>query len=123
MGVELGYRQWLNFAPLGDSVRPYFAVRGGVLKTDAIHTFIQAPTGDVAHWRLYDDTYSYMIGADVGATVAISPHAEIGGEVGIRYQTALKEIDKDFGAIGLGNTNGSSERLSVPVSVRLNAAF
>ena len=30
MGVELGYRQWMNFAPLGDSVRPYFAVRGGI---------------------------------------------------------------------------------------------
>jgi hypothetical protein len=123
MGVELGYRQWMNLAMLGDSVRPYFAVRGGVLKTDAIHTFIQAPTGDVAHWRLYDESYSYMIGADVGATVAISTNAEIGGEVGIRYQTALKEIDADFGAIGLGKTNGSSERFSVPVSVRLNAAF
>jgi hypothetical protein len=123
MGIELGYRQWIDLAMLGDNVRPYFAVRGGVLKTDAIHTFIQAPTGNVAHWRLYEDTYSYMIGADVGATVAISSHAEIGGEVGIRYQTALKEIDSDFGAIGLAKTNGASERLSVPVSIRLNAAF
>jgi hypothetical protein len=123
MGLEVGYRQWINMAMLGDSVRPYFAVRGGVLKTDAIHTFIQAPTGNVAHWRLYDDSYSYMIGADLGATVAISPNAEIGGEVGLRYQTALKEIDADFGALGLGKTNGASERLSVPVSFRLNAAF
>jgi hypothetical protein len=123
MGLEVGYRQWINMAMLGDSVRPYFAVRGGVLKTDAIHTFIQAPTGNVAHWRLYDDSYSYMIGADLGATVAISPNAEIGGEVGLRYQTALKEIDTDFGALGLGKTNGNSERLSVPVSFRLNAAF
>ena len=64
-----------------------------------------------------------MIGADVGATVTISPNAEIGGEVGIRYQTALKEIDSDFGAIGLGSINGSSERFSVPISLRLNAAF
>jgi hypothetical protein len=123
MGIEIGYRQWLNMALFGDSVRPYFAVRGGVLRTDAIDTLITAPTGNVARWRLYDETYSYMMGADLGATVAISPNAEIGGEVGIRYQTALKEIDADFGAIGLGSVNGSSERFSVPVSVRLNAAF
>jgi hypothetical protein len=123
MGLEVGYRQWINMAMLGDSVRPYFTVRGGVVKTDAIHTFIQAPAGNVAHWRLYDDSYSYIIGGDIGATVAISPNAEIGGEVGLRYQTALKEIDADFSALGLGKTNGSSERLSVPVSVRLNAAF
>jgi hypothetical protein len=123
MGIELGYRQWINFAALGESVRPYFSVRGGIVKTDAIHTFLKAPAGNIAHWRLYDDSYSYMIGGDVGATVAISPNAEIGGEVGLRYQTALKEIDADFGALGLGKTNGASERLSVPVSVRLNAAF
>jgi hypothetical protein len=123
MGIEIGYRQWINMAMLGDSVRPYFAVRGGVLKTDAIDTLLKAPLGNVARWRLYDDSYSYMIGADLGATVAISQNAEIGGEVGLRYQTALKEIDTDFGALGLGKTNGNSERLSVPVSVRLNAAF
>ena len=122
-GIEVGYRQWLNMALLGDSVRPYFAVRGGVVKTDAIQAFIQTPAADIANWRLYKETYSYMIGGDIGATVAISPNAEIGGEIGLRYLTALKEIDSDFGAIGLGNTNNASERLSVPVSVRLNASF
>jgi hypothetical protein len=123
MGIEVGYRQWIDMALLGDSVRPYFAVRGGVVRTDAISTFIKAPAGNIARWRLYDESYSYMIGGDIGATVAISPNAELGGEVGLRYQTALKEIDADFGTLGLGKTNGNSERLSVPVSVRLNAAF
>jgi hypothetical protein len=122
-GIEIGYRQWINMAMLGDSVRPYFSVRGGVVKTDAIHAFIQTPTADIAHWRLYKETYSYMIGGDVGATVAISPNAEIGGEVGLRYLTALREVDSDFGAIGLSRTNDKSERLSVPVSFRLNASF
>jgi hypothetical protein len=122
-GIELGYRQWLNMAMLGDSVRPYFAVRGGVVRTDAINAFVQTPAADLANWRLYKETYSYTIGADLGATIAISPNAELGGEVGIRYQTAMDEVDLDFGPIGLGSTNNKSERLSVPVSFRLNAAF
>jgi hypothetical protein len=122
-GLEVGYRQWLDMALLGDAVRPYFSVRGGVIRTDAINAFIATPTDNLANWRLYKETYSYMIGGDIGATVAISSNAELGGEVGIRYQTALREIDSDFGSIGLSNVNNKSERLSVPVSVRLNAAF
>jgi hypothetical protein len=72
---------------------------------------------------LYKETYAYSIGGDLGATIAISPNAELGGEVGIRYQTALKEFEGDLGAIGLGTSLRKSERLSVPVSFRLNAAF
>lgn len=122
-GLEIGYRQWLNLAMLGDAVRPYFAVRGGVVRTDAIRALYKTPTANLADWRLYKETYSYIIGADAGATIAISPNAEIGGEVGIRYQTALREQEGDLGAVGLGNANKNSERLSVPVSFRLNAAF
>jgi hypothetical protein len=122
-GLEVGYRQWLNMAMLGDAVRPYFAVRGGVVRTDAIRALFATPTDNLADWRLYKETYAYTIGGDLGATVAISPNAEIGGEVGIRYQTALREFEGDLGAVGLGTAITKSERLSVPVSFRLNAAF
>lgn len=122
-GLELGYRQWLNMAMLGESVRPYFSVRGGVVRTDAINALVATPTAGLANWRLYKETYAYTIGADLGATIALSPNAELGGEVGIRYQTALRENELDFGAFGLGAVNDKSERFSVPVSVRLNAAF
>jgi hypothetical protein len=122
-GIELGYRQWLNMAMLGDAVRPYFAVRGGVVRTDAVRALFSTPTDGLANWRLYKETYSYMIGGDLGATVAISPNAEIGGEVGVRYLTALREFDGDLAGAGLAATNNKSERLSVPVSFRLNAAF
>jgi hypothetical protein len=122
-GLEVGYRQWLNMAMLGDAVRPYFAVRGGVVRTDAIRALYKTPTDNLADWGLYKETYAYMIGGDLGATVAISPNAEIGGEIGIRYQTALRELDTDLGAVGLAGANNKSERLSVPVSFRLNAAF
>jgi hypothetical protein len=122
-GLELGYRQWLSAGMLGDAIRPYFAIRGGVAKTEAINVLVTAGSDDLANWRLYKETYTYSIGGDIGATIAISPNAELGGEVGIRYHTDLKDQDLDFGAIGLGATNNKSERLSVPVSFRLNAAF
>jgi hypothetical protein len=122
-GLELGYRQWLNLGIMGDAVRPYFAVRGGVARTDAIQALFRTPTDNLADWRLYKETYAFMIGGDLGATVAISPNAELGGEVGIRYQTALREFEGDLGAVGLGGAIRKSERLSVPVSLRLNAAF
>ncbi|NJR20587.1 MAG: hypothetical protein HC777_03440, partial [Hyphomonadaceae bacterium] len=109
-GLEVGYRQWFNMAMLGDNVRPYFSVRGGVVRTDAINALLATPTDGIANWRLYKETYAYTIGADVGASVTLSPNAELGGEVGIRYQTALRENDLDFGAFGLGNVNDKSER-------------
>lgn len=123
MGLEVGYRQWLDLDLFGQTVMPYLSVRGGVLKSDAIHAFLRTPTGALGRWRLYDDAYSYVLGADVGATIGVFPNAEIGAEVGIRYQTALKEIDTDFGALGLSEINSESERFSIPVSVRLNAVF
>jgi hypothetical protein len=122
-GLEMGYRQWLNMALLGDAVRPYFAVHGGVVRTDAIRALFKTPTDNLADWRLYKETYAYTMGADLGATVAISPNAELGGEIGIRYQTALREFEGDLNGVGLAGAVRKSERLSMPVALRLNAAF
>jgi hypothetical protein len=63
------------------------------------------------------------LGGDLGATVALSPNIELGGEVGVRYLSKLKERDTDYGAIGLGETNDKADIISIPVSLRINAAF
>jgi hypothetical protein len=124
LGLEIGYRQWLGMGLIGDRIKPYFAVRGGMVRTDAIEAQISTPTDPLANWRLYDETWHFMIGGDVGATYAISSNAELGAEVGVRYVNNLKTFDADFGPAGLGGINdGESSRLSVPVSVRLNAVF
>jgi hypothetical protein len=124
IGVEAGYRQWFGVSLLGDSLKPYWAVRGGLVRTDEIRLNVATTTvGGIGDWRLYEEGWTAMIGADIGATYAISPNAEIGGEIGVRYVTKLGDDDSDFGALGLGSINDESERLSVPVSVRLNAVF
>jgi hypothetical protein len=123
-GLEVGYRQWLGGGMMGGAIKPYFAVRGGVTRTDAISALVSTPTADLANLRFYDETWNFMIGGDVGATVAISPNAEFGAEVGIRYVTKLDRVDLDLNPVGLGTLNDDEDgRVSVPVSVRLNAAF
>lgn len=124
IGLEAGYRQWFGYSLFGDAVKPYFAVRGGLVRTDEIRLQVFAgAAGGLGDWRLYEEGWTAMIGADLGASVAISPNAELGGEIGLRYVTRLSDDDTDFGALGLGAINDESERLSVPVSVRLNAVF
>lgn len=124
IGLEGGYRQWFGFSVLGDTIKPYFAVRGGLVHTDEIRFRVNAgAAGGLGDWNLYEEGWTAMIGADLGATYAISQNAEIGGEIGVRYTTSLSDDDSDFGALGLATINDESERLSVPVSVRLNAVF
>jgi hypothetical protein len=123
IGFEIGYRQWLNFSMMNDYIRPYVAVRAGAVKTKDINGVIQSGTVDISRWRLYKEGTSYSVGGDLGATIALSPNFELGGEVGVRYQSKLSDRDTDYGAIGLGETNDKSAIISIPVAIRLNAAF
>jgi hypothetical protein len=105
-------------------VKPYFAVRGGVARTEGVDVTLSVPGAGLPTVKLWDESWVFTIGGDVGASMAISQNAEIGGEVGVRYASRLKEIDTDLNPVGLGGLNNEdSGRLSVPVSLRLNAVF
>jgi hypothetical protein len=128
VGVELGYRQWLEGQFMGGRLFPYYTLRAGATQTDALSATIVAstaliPNAALGTWNLYDDKVTYVVGADVGATYLIAPFAEIGAEVGLRYNSKLSEIDTGLTALGLAAANNKSDRISIPVSVRLNAAF
>ena len=128
VGVELGYRQWLESPVMSDRLFPYYTLRAGVTQTDALSATVAASTSLVPNaalgtWDLYDDKVTYVVGGDVGATYLIAPFAEIGAEVGVRYNSKLSEIDTGLTALGLAAANDKSDRISIPVSVRLNAAF
>jgi len=41
----------------------------------------------------------------------------------VRYNSKLSEVDTNLTALGLGTANDKSDRITIPVSVRLNAAF
>ena len=124
VGVELGYRQWFGIGLFGDRVLPYFAVRGGAVATDAVNLSIDAIGGpNLGTFALYDDSIQAMIGADLGASMAINRNVELGAEIGVRYYTDLKDDDSALGALGLGAINDESDVITVPVSIRLNAVF
>ena len=121
--LEIGYRQWFGVGLFSDAIRPYYALRAGAVKTDAIHALVSTGADGLGHWKLYDDTYSYSAQADLGATYTISDSMELGAEVGVRYVSKLDQIDSDFGALGLGGINNKSEQVSVPLTLKLNAVF
>lgn len=127
-GVELGYRQWLESPFMSDRLFPYYTLRAGVAQTDAIDATVatSVPLNSnaiIGTWNLYDDKVAYVVGGDLGATYLIAPFAEIGAEVGVRYNSKLSEVDTNLSALGLGAANDKSQRISIPVSLRLNAAF
>ncbi len=121
--LEIGYRQWFGVGLFTDAIRPYYAVRAGAVKTDAIHAYVATGANGLGHWRLYDDTYSYSTQADLGATYTITDSMELGAEVGVRYVSKLDQIEADFGALGLGGINDKSNQVTIPISLKLNAVF
>lgn len=128
VGVELGYRQWLESPFMSDRLFPYYTLRAGVTQTDALSATVAAstslvPNAPLGTWNLYDDKVTYVVGGDIGATYLIAPFAEIGAEVGVRYNSKLSEVDTNLTALGLAGANDKSDRITIPVSVRLNAAF
>jgi hypothetical protein len=128
VGVELGYRQWLEGPFMSDRLFPYYTLRAGVTQADALSATVAAstsmvPNAPIGTWNLYDNKVAYVVGGDLGATYLIAPFAEIGAEVGVRYNSKLSEVDTNLTTLGLGTANDKSQRISIPVSLRLNAAF
>lgn len=121
--VELGYRHWLGTGFISEAIRPYYAIRGGAVWSKGGHNYLHTATDSLAMWRLYDDSVAYTVGFDVGATYTISRNAELAAEIGVRYTSDRKDMDIDYGAIGLGAINNNSSRVSIPMSVKLNAVF
>lgn len=121
--AEIGYRQWFGTGLVSEAIRPYYAVRAGVTHTDKIHTQVFAAADALGHWKLYDEGYSYTLGADLGASYTVSNNAEFAAELGIRYTGKLKADDSDFSVLGLQAINDDAARISVPVNLRFHTAF
>lgn len=121
--IEVGYRQY--FTLQNPALKPYYAVRGGLTYTDSIAATFDVPGTAVrlTNVPFYDETWGVTFGADAGFLYAIAPGAELGAEVGLRYTNALKDADGGLRGLGLAGINDEGDRLSIPVSLRLNASF
>jgi hypothetical protein len=122
-GIEVGYRQWIGIGLLGDTVKPYYALRAGAVRTDGIDVTVSAGANNLANLRLTEETWSGMVGVDLGASMAVTNNIELGAEVGIRYTSMLGEDDSQLSTVGLEEINNTEGTLTVPVSVRMNVVF
>lgn len=121
--LEIGYRQWFGTGLLSSAVKPYWAVHGGAVYTDAVNASITSPLGGIANWSLYDSGTSLTAGADLGASYTLTQNFEIAAEVGVRYTDNLNDNDADIGGIGLETANDKSRAVSFPISVRMHTVF
>lgn len=119
--VEGGVRLHL---PTSGPVDPYLNVVGGVRRVSAIPSTFSVPAANVtlANTPFYDDSTVAVVGGDLGVAFALGPNVSLGGEVGLRWQGGLTDIEGLRGT-GLENLNDVGQRWSLPVSAVLSFRF
>lgn len=103
---------------------PYINIVGGIRRVSAIPSTFSVPAAGVtlADTPFYDDSTVGLFGGDFGIAFNLGRNVSLGGEVGLRWQGALKDIEGLAGT-GLENLNDVGERWSVPVSAVLTFRF
>ena len=127
--IEAGVRQYFG----SGKVKPYVAARAGVAFVDEIRASfaVPVPTGvgtepndiRINNVAFYDDTTTYSLGVDVGASWEVSERLSISAEAGIRYRGDLDGNDAAIGGLGLASINDDSAAITVPVTVKLSYKF
>ena len=127
--VEAGVRQYFG----SGKVRPYVAARAGVAFVDEIRASFQVPVPNgvgtepndinLNNVPFYDDSTTWSVGVDVGASWQLNERLSVSAETGIRYRGDLDGNDAAIGGLGLASINNDSAAISVPVTLKLSYAF
>jgi hypothetical protein len=127
--IEAGVRQYFGKG----KVKPYVAARAGVAFVDEIRASFAVPVPDgvgtnpndinINNVAFYDDTTTYSVGVDVGASWEVSERLSVSAEAGIRYRGDLDGNDSAIGGLGLSSINDDSSSITVPVTVKLSYKF
>jgi long-subunit fatty acid transport protein len=127
--VEAGVRQYFG----SGKVRPYVAARAGVAFVDEIRASFQVPVPNgvgtepndinLNNVPFYDDSTTWSVGVDVGASWQVNERLSVSAETGIRYRGDLDGNDAAIGGLGLASINNDSAAISVPVTLKLSYAF
>lgn len=115
---DVGYRRYFGEGRL----RPYAAARVGAAYTSGIDGVFSIPEAGVAptNASLYDDSWSWTVGGDIGVDYAVTDNFTLQAETGLRYISDLSNgDDTGLSQLGLGElTADSGSSLSMPVMVR-----
>ncbi len=127
--IEAGVRQYFG----SGKVKPYVAARAGVAFVDEIRASFAVPVPpgvgsepndiNINNVAFYDDTTTYSLGVDVGASWEVSERLSVSAEAGIRYRGDLDGSDSAIGGLGLSSINDDSSSITVPVTVKLSYKF
>lgn len=109
--------------PVGLSrLRPWVGAQIGIRFVDGISATThlldlggQAIPGSGATMELYDDSVVFTAAFTLGLAYDLTDRITIGVETGLRYQTALDDVDDDLGPMGFGSANDDGDLLAVPV--------
>ncbi len=106
------------------AVDPYINIVGGIRRVSAIPSTFTVPAAGVTlpDTPFYDDSTVGLFGGDFGIAFNLGRNVSLGGEVGLRWQGGLKDIEGLAGT-GLENLNDVGERWSLPVSAVLTFRF
>lgn len=119
--VEIGYRHYLG----SGGIQPYGALRGGIGFVDRINASFNIPAANIAinDAAFFKKSTTYSGGLDVGLSFDLGPSVSVQAETGLRYQSKLNDDDTALTGLGLADINNTGSRLSVPLTLKLRAAF
>jgi hypothetical protein len=129
LSVEGGVRQYFGQG----AIKPYVAGRAGLVFVDEIRASfrVPVPTGvgaepnDIAinNVPFYDETTTWTVGFDVGASWDLTERFALSAETGVRYSGDLDGNDSAIGGLGLGSINEEGARVYAPVTLRARYKF
>lgn len=120
--IEGGYRHY--FAQRNQRLRPYGGGTLGVAIISEIDGVFAAPDAGITRLAtdFYDGTAALSFGANGGVLFALNDRIDVNGQVGLRYNSGLSQIDS-LEATGLEDINDKSARWTLPISIGLRVNF
>jgi len=112
-GLDLGVRR---YGRINDKIKGYGEGLIGVGFVDKIDVTLVAPGAGLIGKAndFYDQTTAFAVAVNVGVLVQTNDKLGWFGQMGVRFQSGLSQID-DLVGTGLDNINDKSARWSVPI--------
>jgi hypothetical protein len=120
--VEGGYRHF--FAHRDERLRPYGGATLGIAIINEIDAVFAAPQGGITRFAtdFYDGTAAFSFGVNGGALYGLNDRYDLYGQIGLRFNSGLSQIDSLRGT-GLEGINDKSSRWTLPISVGIRVNF
>ena len=120
--IEAGARHY--FAPRNARLRPYGGASIGVAIISEIDGAFAAPQAGITRLAtdFYDGTGAFSFGLNGGALYGLNNRYDVFGQIGMRFNSGLSQIDSLRGT-GLESINDKSSRWTMPITFGIRVNF